>query len=99
MCDLLHSPARSDILWPHGVPAGISLGQRWGMGRAGDRAGVGGGSGGLSSGSPGAMMALAGSVPVWHVACALHCTGLAWWGRGPCGEGSVSDTSETKGGF
>lgn len=71
MCDLLHSPARSDILWPRGVPAGISLGQRWGMGVAGDRAGVGGGSGGLSSGSPGAMMALAGSVPVWPVACGV----------------------------
>lgn len=71
MCDLLHSPARSDILWPRSVPAGISLGQRWGMGRAGDRAGVGGGSGGLSSGSPGAMMALAGSVPVRPVACGV----------------------------
>ena len=71
VCVFLHSPALSDVLWPHGVPAGISLGQHWGMGGAGDRAGVGGSSGGLSSRSPDAMMPLVGSVPVWPVACGL----------------------------
>lgn len=79
-------PARSDILWPHGVLraspwasagawAGLVTGQELGVA-----------PGGAQLRSPGAMMALASLClcGLWHVACALHCTGLAWWGGGPC---------------